>query len=119
MALTDHDTLDGLEEASQAGEKLGLRVIRGVELGAKEYFGLHILGYGFSVEALKLRELCSTLRQGRDERKYRIIAFLSEKEIDLSLAKKYQLHVTGGSDFHGERVKPNIQLAALRLDLDW
>jgi len=37
----------------------------------------------------------------------------------LQLVKKYGLHITGGSDFHGERVKPDIQLAALDLDLDW
>ena len=30
LALTDHDTLDGLEEAVQAGEDLGLRVLGGV-----------------------------------------------------------------------------------------
>lgn len=37
----------------------------------------------------------------------------------LELAKKYGLHATGGSDFHGEKIKPNIQLANLKLDLDW
>jgi ribosomal protein S6E (S10) len=37
----------------------------------------------------------------------------------LKLADKYGLHVTGGSDFHGERVKPDIALAALELELDW
>lgn len=40
-------------------------------------------------------------------------------EFYLSLAKKYQLHVTGGSDFHGEKVKPEIKLAQLELELDW
>ena len=37
----------------------------------------------------------------------------------LRLAEKYNLHATGGSDFHGEQVKPDVQLAALELELDW
>lgn len=37
----------------------------------------------------------------------------------LRLTEKYHLHRTGGSDFHGEKVKPDIKLAALELDLDW
>lgn len=37
----------------------------------------------------------------------------------LSLAKKHVLHVTGGSDFHGEKNKPDHPLAAWELELDW
>ena len=37
----------------------------------------------------------------------------------LYLAEKYHLHVTGGSDFHGEKVKPDVQLAKLNLEVDW
>ena len=33
LAVTDHDTIDGAEEAVQAGTALGLTVLRGVELG--------------------------------------------------------------------------------------
>ncbi len=44
LALTDHDTTDGVAEALAAGERLGLRVIPGVELSAKEYHTFHILG---------------------------------------------------------------------------
>ena len=79
LALTDHDTLDGLEEAAQAGKALGVRVIPGVELGAKEYRSLHILGYRFSPQAEGLSRLCTQLKQGRDDRKYRMIDFLREK----------------------------------------
>lgn len=42
-----------------------------------------------------------------------------QQELYLHLTEKYRLHRTGGSDFHGERVKPDIELAALDLDLDW
>lgn len=37
----------------------------------------------------------------------------------LDLTEKYRFHWTGGSDFHGEKVKPDVKLAKLRLDLDW
>ena len=37
----------------------------------------------------------------------------------LQLAQRYGLHATGGSDFHGERVKPDISLAALELEISW
>ena len=37
----------------------------------------------------------------------------------LALAEKYSLHISGGSDFHGERNKPNNPLAAWELELDW
>jgi len=233
LALTDHDTVDGLDEAIQAGKALGLRVLRGVELGAAEYSHLHILGYGF--DPAGLAPLCRKLKAGRDERKLRILEFLQEKgcpltleEVEgiaggdiiarphfaqvmvrrgyvsdnreafdryldteefrrkvkrfkadartcveairaaggkaslahpyqlglednaleelvrtlaeygldalecyyprhtpeqerfyLHLAEKYGLRATGGSDFHGEAVKPDISLASLELETDW
>ncbi|MCI8548787.1 MAG: PHP domain-containing protein, partial [Bacilli bacterium] len=91
LALTDHDTLDGLEEASQTGEQLGIQVLRGVELGAREYRSLHILGYSFSPDAPGLRKLCDELKRGRDERKYRIIDFLRGKGVNISLEEVEEL----------------------------
>ena len=67
LALTDHDTLDGLEEAVQSGKRLGLRVVPGVELGAREYRSLHILGYNFRLDAPGLQKICADLKQGRNE----------------------------------------------------
>lgn len=37
----------------------------------------------------------------------------------LALAEKYGLRVTGGSDFHGERNKPDYPMAGRELDVDW
>lgn len=235
LAVTDHDTVSGVDEAIQAGKSCGLRVVRGVELSAKEHHNFHILGYGFQDGDTELARLCEKFRAGRDERKYKIVEFLRGKGVDIDLseveslaggeviarphfaqvlvrhgyvstnreafdryldtpefrekvkrfkadartcveaikaaggkvslahpyqmglpddaldalvcqltgwgldaiecfypkytpeqqefylylAEKYHLRRTGGSDFHGEKVKPDIQLAALDLELDW
>lgn len=42
-----------------------------------------------------------------------------QQEFYPHLAEKYRLHQTGGSDFHGERVKPDVELASLGLDVGW
>lgn len=86
LALTDHDTLDGIPEALTAGSDCGIRVLPGVELSAKEYRNFHILAYGFQVHSENaLSQLCGWMKQGRDERKFRILDFLREKGLELSL----------------------------------
>lgn len=87
LALTDHDTINGLEEAVRAGTSLGLTVLRGVELGAREDRHMHILGLGFRSVCPALSELCRALKASRDERKYRIITYLKEKGIVIDLAE--------------------------------
>jgi predicted metal-dependent phosphoesterase TrpH len=58
IALTDHDTLEGVAEARTAGDALGVRVIAGVELSAHEgdrelhVLGLHVTRLGSLEERL-------------------------------------------------------------------
>ena len=234
LALTDHDTMGGVDEAIEAGKKIGIQVLPGIEMSAREYHTFHILGYCFSSENSPLTEQSRKLQGGRDDRAVRIIRYLRERSMPieleeikkvadggvigrphfarlmldkgyvsnyreafdlwldtdeyhaevenkppvqecmeaikssggkvslahphqigldndkldelvrqmkdmgldaiecyyprhtpqqtafyLSLAKKYDLHITGGSDFHGERVKPGVDFAKLELELDW
>lgn len=235
LAVTDHDNFDGVAEAQTAGERLGLRVIPGVEVGAREYRSLHILGYQFSPQASELLRLCQNLKDLRSRRNEEIVQFLEEQGVPVPLeearelagsevvgrphfaqamvrrgyvsnnreafdryldspayrkhftsqkpparvcieaikaaggkasfahpyqvgledealeelvrqltgwgldaiecrypkhtpaqeqfyrrlAEKYGLHITGGSDFHGEKVKPDVELARLEMDIDW
>ena len=74
-----------------AGGMLGLQIIRGVELSAKEYPNFHILGYGFRAGETELSRLCEKLRAGRDDRKYRIVDFLRGKGVDIDLAEVEKL----------------------------
>lgn len=91
LAVTDHDTIAGVNEAMSAGETLGLQVIRGVELSARGYLNFHILGYGFRDGDTELSRLCEKLREGRDDRKYRIVDFLREKGLNIDLAEVEEL----------------------------
>ena len=85
LAITDHDTISGLQEAKNAGQEYGITIVRGIELGAKEDRHMHIVGLNFCEEARELQSLCNKLKQSRDERKYRIVDFLKEKGIEISL----------------------------------
>lgn len=71
LALTDHDTLDGLIEASEAAKKFNIKFIPGIELSTS-YKGetIHLLGF-FTDDQYKNEELVSflkTLKQKRRER---------------------------------------------------
>ena len=47
VALTDHDTVNGIEEAKQTAHRLGLTLIPGIELSTKSSGqSVHMLGYG-------------------------------------------------------------------------
>lgn len=66
IALTDHDTTEGLDEAIKAGESLGVRVIPGVELSC-EYQGkdIHIVGLDIDYKDESFR---ATLQEFVDSR---------------------------------------------------
>ena len=85
LAITDHDTIDGIGQASEAGRELGVLVLRGVELAAKENRHMHILGLGLRADCTQLAQLCHTLLRSRNERNDRIIHFLKEKGVEVSL----------------------------------
>ncbi len=55
LALTDHDTTEGIAEAMEAGREVGLTVIPGVEISTEEEKQVHILGYCFDPDFPALR----------------------------------------------------------------
>jgi predicted metal-dependent phosphoesterase TrpH len=66
LALTDHDTLEGLDEAHAAASALGVRLINGIELSCLwNGATIHVLGYGFSRTAPALLRAIAALHDGR------------------------------------------------------
>jgi len=90
LALTDHDTIDGVRAARQAAERAGIRVIAGVELSAfDEDREVHVLALHLShLEALEKR--LTELRASRHVRAGRIVEKLNVLGIPLTLDEVLQ-----------------------------
>ena len=87
VALTDHDTTAGLDEARAAAETLPrLRFIPGVEVSAAFSPGtMHILGLGIDETAAALREMTARFRAARQQRNPRIIARLQAMGVPVDM----------------------------------
>jgi len=79
LALTDHDTIEGLPEAQQRAAELGLQLVNGIELSCT-WGGatIHVLGYGFALDAPAIEAAVQSLHIGRWAR---------AEEIDRRLAR--------------------------------
>jgi 3',5'-nucleoside bisphosphate phosphatase len=92
VALTDHDTFDGLEEAATTASELGLDFVPGVEFSAEyDDASLHILGYWVdpddaAIEAELLRLTATRFRRGE-----MIVEKLRELGFDISIERVLEL----------------------------
>jgi len=88
LALTDHDTIKGIEEASQAAAIAGIRFIPGIELDIEWRPGeCHVLGLGLTTIHADLVNLLVRLQEGRLERNTAIIEKMKEAGIDIDLER--------------------------------
>lgn len=89
LALTDHDTLDGLAAFQKAGEKIGLETIPGIEFAAwvndPKGVEIHIVGLGFDPTAPIWKEVIQTIVSSREERNLAMIQRAKQLGLDLSL----------------------------------
>ena len=80
LALSDHDTVDGLDEAIGAARHHGLQLVPAVEISAPDgaHPDIHVLGYGIDRHDEALRERLAAYRADRDGRADRMIANLRD-----------------------------------------
>ncbi len=92
LAVTDHDTTSGLEEARTAGEAAGVEVLNGCEISCTIPSGVvHMLTYGFDENDAAFQSLLKSVREGRDKRNEGILAKLEElgKPLTLDEVRKH------------------------------
>jgi len=79
VAITDHDTTGGVAEGVEAGNRLGVEVIPGVEISCLWHgHRVHLLGYYLNVEDRRLTELLEWMRRGRETRLDRMLDNLAK-----------------------------------------
>lgn len=79
IAITDHDNVDGIEEALAEGKRLGIEVIPGIEMNF-DYYGqeLHMLGININYKHKPLLDKIDYLKKERENRNIKAINKLNE-----------------------------------------
>jgi len=85
IALTDHDSVDGLGEAAMAADELGIRFIPGIELEIMWNGGeFHLLGLGLSRISPAFLDAVGELARCRQERNLEIVDKMNQAGISVS-----------------------------------
>lgn len=89
LALTDHDTVEGVDEALGAAAGLGVRLVPATEISAVDegYEDLHVLGYGIDHHDPTLLERLAGARRDREVRSERMGARLQELGFEVQEAR--------------------------------
>ena len=88
VALTDHDTFDGFDEAAAEGERLGLGVLGGMELSCSRLGNsVHVLAYGADPASPALAAEMARVRDGRLGRLAGVLRKLAELGVPVSEAE--------------------------------
>lgn len=86
IALTDHDTIDGLEEAVENGKKYNIEVITGIEFSVESDTEMHLLGLGFSLDCPKIKDELNEMIIQRKVRCEKTVSMLNEIGINISMS---------------------------------
>ena len=94
IAITDHDTIDGIPEAVAAAQNTPLEIVPGVEVSTRlEHAEIHILGLFIEPDR---GTLSAFLRERYEERRVRIYAMTAKlRELGLALSPEEVFAVAG------------------------
>jgi len=114
IAITDHDTVSGVEEALAEGRKLGIEVVPGVEISTvARGQDIHVLGYYIDVHDKQLLARLESLRETRDLRNAMMLERLQQLGLSITMDEVLQevAHVKTKGDTVG---RPHIAAVLLK-----
>lgn len=97
LALTDHDSIAGVQEAAEAAHKAGIDFLPGIEISCDvpKPATMHLLGYGVDPHSPVLLEMTRRLIEGRNDRNPKIIQRLNELGVRISM-EELEAEAKGG-----------------------
>ncbi len=110
IAITDHDTLEGIEPALRAGLSSGIEVLPGIELGSYcQGEEIHILGYLVELNNRIFMEKLAFLRETRVYRMERMVEKLRE------LGFPVNIEMITGLSGPGSVGRPHLAAALIKI----
>lgn len=86
IGLTDHDTFGGVAEGQEAGKRIGVKVLGGIEMSAEhDGASVHLLGYGCDPFDRELNAELARIRFGRTDRLPAMVAKLTAAGLDVTM----------------------------------
>ncbi|MGN0546134.1 MAG: PHP domain-containing protein [Acutalibacteraceae bacterium] len=95
IALSDHDTVDGVREAVAEGEKIGVEVIPAIEFSVISKTETHILGYFIDIDSPLLSDALKSIIDTRRERNEITCRKLNELGFDVTMEEALALAPNG------------------------
>lgn len=114
MAVTDHDTVDAVEESQKKAQAAGVLYVPGVEISTKEHDYLHILGYNIDITDKNFNAFLKENRDNRNIRVKNIIKKLQETGLDITEEDVFSLVKTVASRAHVADALKKKKLASSR-----
>jgi predicted metal-dependent phosphoesterase TrpH len=108
IGITDHDCVDGIDEALEIASKTGVEVVPGIELSSEvmllgsQQSEMHILGYYIDYKSNKMKAALAVFKKARYERAIKILEKLKESGAELkddSFFKKIEGKIVGRLHF--------------------
>ena len=115
LALTDHDTVQGLSAAAEAAQDVDIRLVPGIELSVTEEGDeVHLLAYGIDPEHDTLRAHLEAFREARRERAWAMVDRL--RDCGLSISDAVAVDAFEGSQALGRPHVARILVTAGHVD---
>ena len=112
IAITDHDTVDGIEEAKSAAKDKNITLIPGVELNINFPTGeFHLLGLGYTHISDSFRTILESLVNNRELRNLKMIEKMRADGVDITydeMKQDFPDTVIGRPHFAAELEKKKI-----------